>query len=96
MARNFIMIRVKVIQGYYCIRMMEFYKVHHPKVLEDSDKVKLEHGCLSGGSGQFGILAEIVEWPSGTWLEQVQIREQWCTDEQIDSAQSCRDLEGFK
>jgi hypothetical protein len=45
-------------------------------VLEGSNKVKLEHDFLSGGSGQFGILAGIAEWPSGTWLEKVQIREQ--------------------
>jgi hypothetical protein len=66
MARNSITIRVKVIQGYNHIKMMEFYKVHSPNVLDNSDKVNLEHGCLTGGNGQFGILDENVEWPSGT------------------------------
>jgi hypothetical protein len=51
MVRNAIIIMVKVIQGYYIIKMMESYKVHHPKVLEGYGKVKLDHGFLSGGSG---------------------------------------------
>jgi hypothetical protein len=36
------------------------------------------------------------KWPSGTWIEKVQIKKQWCTYEKNDSAQGCRDLEGFK
>jgi hypothetical protein len=70
------MIMVKVIQGYCSNKMMECYKVHHPKVLEGFGKVKMEHSFLSGGSGQFGMLVGNAEWSSGTWLEQVQIREQ--------------------
>jgi hypothetical protein len=69
MERNVIMIMVKVIQGYCSIEMIKCYKLHHPKVLEGSIKVTMEHGFLSGGSGEFEMLAGNAKWLSGTCLE---------------------------
>jgi hypothetical protein len=48
-------------------------------VLEGSNNVRLEHDRPSGGSGQQGILVGNEKWPSGTWLENIQIKKQWCT-----------------
>jgi len=36
------------------------------------------------------------EWPSGTWLENVQVKEHECIDEKNDSAHDYKDLEGLK
>ena len=70
------MLMVKLVGKYYNTKVIEWYKVPHYKVLEGSNKVRLEHGFISGGGGQFGMLAGNAGWSSRTWLKNVQIREQ--------------------
>jgi hypothetical protein len=51
-----IMLMVNMVGKYYSTKVMEWYKVPHSKVLKGFNKVRLEHGFLSGGRCQHNIL----------------------------------------